>query len=640
MIPKWLRGPRQLRLVFLATMMLLAGTLGWLGWRLLQQDQQLSAQRMAERRETAADLAVAALDRRLAAIDQDVTRLLATGEPHQAAGDGALFLEFRPGTIRVWPQGRLLYLPDLPPSPEPSAALFTTSDQLEFQKHDYLGAIAALRQPAASSDPGVRAAALARIARNYRKAAQFRESQQYYRQVASLGAVPVAGMPATLAGALGEMAVFERQNDRASLGTTAAGLVRQLHSGRWPITSATYRYVMQEAAHWAPESDREPAQAMALTEAVERLWEQWRADHALLVGRSGLETSAGPVLAVWRGSGSTLAAFIAGPDFLDKQWTASKPPGLALTSPDGRHVLGSRPAPGRRSAIRLASATQLPWNVQVFEAKDADSAAFRSRRALLIAAMTTLLVMIVTGGWFIGHTVARELAVARLQSDFVSAVSHEFRTPLTTLCQLSELLKRGRVAGEQDKQAYYDLLYGESHRLWRLVEGLLNFGRLEAGRMRFRLESVDTGELVRQSAAEFAQAQQSTGHHFDVETAATAPLVQADREALRCVLWNLFENAAKYSPDCDTVRVMVAGNARGVEIAVRDRGVGIPRHEQRRIFEKFVRGSAARESNIRGTGIGLAMARQIVRAHGGDITVESEPGQGSTFRVLLPVKGT
>jgi signal transduction histidine kinase len=595
---------------------------------------------MAERRETAADLAVAALDRRLAAIDQDVARLLAAGEPPKEAGDSALFLEFRPGTIRIWPQGRLLYLPDLAPSSEPSAGLFTTADQLEFQKHDYLGAIVALRQPAASSDPGVRAAALARIARNYRNAAQFRESLQYYQQVASLGVIPVAGMPAALAGALGEMAVFERQNDRASLRTTAAALARELYSGRWPVTSATYRYVVQEAARWVPEAGREPAQTMALTEAVERLWEQWRAGAALLVGRASVETSAGSVLSVWRGSGSSLAAFVAGPDFLEKQLTASPPPGLVLTSPDGRHVLGSQPAPGQRSAIRLASATQLPWNLLVFDANDTDFTAFRSRRALLIAAMTILLVMIVTGGWFIGHTVARELGVARLQSDFVSAVSHEFRTPLTTLCQLSELLKRGRVANEQDKQAYFDLLHGESHRLWRLVEGLLNFGRLEAGRMRFRLESLDTGELVRQSAAEFVQAQQAAGHCFDVETASTSSVVQADREALRCVLWNLFENAVKYSPDCDSVRVMVAGNAQGVEIAVCDQGVGIPRHEQRRIFEKFVRGSAARESNIRGTGIGLAMARQIVRAHGGDITVESEPGQGSTFRVLLPVKRT
>ena len=640
MTPEWLRSPRQLRFVFLATMLLLAGTLGWLGWRLLQQDQQLAAQREAERRETAADLAVAALERRVASVDQDVAHLLAVGEPPKAAGDGALFFEFANGEIRTWPQGRLLYLPDLPASPEPAASIFTSAENLEFQKRDYLGAIAVLRPLTASADPAVRAAALARIARNYRNAARFRESRQSYRQLASLGGIRVAGMPAALAGALGQMAVFERQNDAVSLRETAAGLASDLHSGRWPMVPATYRYGMQEAARWAPEASREPPGARALTEAVERLWEEWRTGKVLSAGRASLETSTGPVLTVWRSSGSALAAFAGGADSVEKKWMAFIPPGLALTNPNGRHFFGKQPAPGRRSAIRLASATQLPWNVQVFGAGDADSAVLRSRRALLIAGMAILIAMIVTGGWFIGHSVARELAVVRLQSDFVSAVSHEFRTPLTTLCQLSEMLKRGRVAGEQDRQAYYDLLHSESHRLWRLVEGLLNFGRLEAGRMRFRLESLDTGELVRQSAAEFAQAQQADGHRFEVEAAGTSLPVQADRDALRCVLWNLFENAVKYSPDCDTVHVMVAGNAGGVEIAVRDRGVGIPRHEQRRIFEKFVRGSAARESNIRGTGLGLAMARQIVRAHGGDITLESEPGQGSTFRVLLPVKET
>jgi signal transduction histidine kinase len=142
---------------------------------------------------------------------------------------------------------------------------------------------------------------------------------------------------------------------------------------------------------------------------------------------------------------------------------------------------------------------------------------------------------------------------------------------------------------------------------------------------------------VRRAATEFEQGQQARKHRFEVETGTESPAVHADPEALRCVFWNLFENAVKYSPECDTVWVKLARNGRHIEVAVRDRGVGIPPGEQRRIFEKFVRGSAARQSNVRGTGVGLAMARQIVRAHGGEITVESEPGQGSTFRVLLPV---
>jgi len=619
-------------------MSLLAGTLGWLGWRLLQQDQQLSAQRVVERQESTADLAVAALEHRLASLDQHIARLLTAGEPASPAGDGALFFEFTQGGIRMWPEGRVLYAPDLQPLPEPPASIFSKADELEFQKKDYLGAIAALREPAASADPQVRAAAFARIARNYRNAVNFRESQQYYQKLANLGAVRVAGMPAAVAGALGEMATLERQHDTAGLRKTASSLLDVLHSGHWPMTQATYDFATQEAARWVAETNPPPSQPEALTEAVERLWEDWRRGALPPAGRASLITSAGSVLAVWRSSGSTLAAFAAGSDYIERQWIASMPAGLTLTNPDGGSVAGKPPVSGRRPAVRLASVTQLPWNVQASESSEADAAVLRSRRVFLVAGMAILLAMIMTGAWFIGHTVARELAVARLQSDFVAAVSHEFRTPLTTLCQLSELLKRGRVAQEQDRQEYYDLLHSESHRLWRLVEGLLNFGRLEAGRMRFHFESLDTGELVRQSAAEFAQAHRTAGHRFDVETAGTSPPVHADREAMRCVLWNLFENAVKYSPDRDSVQVKVAGKTRQVEIAVRDQGVGIPPHEQRRIFEKFVRGSAARENNIRGTGVGLAMARQIVRAHGGDITVESEPGQGSTFRVLLPVK--
>ena len=186
------------------------------------------------------------------------------------------------------------------------------------------------------------------------------------------------------------------------------------------------------------------------------------------------------------------------------------------------------------------------------------------------------------------------------------------------------------------RDRYYELLHSESHRLRRLVESLLDFGRLEAGKLQFRFEDLDAAALVCQSAEEFSSAQHARGYHFELEMSADHPLVHADRDTLRCVFWNLFENAVKYSPGCETVWVELTKRDRQIEIAVRDRGIGVPPSERKRIFEKFVRGSAARESGIGGTGIGLAMARQIVRAHGGDITLESELGKGSTFRVLLP----
>jgi signal transduction histidine kinase len=520
----------------------------------------------------------------------------------------------------------LIYLPELHEPSDAPPEIFEGADALEFTRHDYPAAIAALRSPAGSADSQIRAAALVRIARNNFKLARYQDALNTYTQLAALGPAPVSGMPAALAADAGNLAVFERQNDQANLLLAARALRRDVNSGRWPMTAATHQYLSEEAGRFLPESERQNA---ALEQAVEWLWQNRATAES---GRTELDTRAGTVVLLWRMSATQLAAFAADSHYVETQWLADTKPTLDLRQV--RLVLGSSPDSGH-SAIRLASITHLPWTVQVFNTGDAD-AAWRSRRNLLLAGMGVLLLLIGAGGWFIGHAVTRELAVARLQSDFVSAVSHEFRTPLTTLCQLSELLKRGRIASDQDRQSYYDLLHGESDRLRRLVEGLLNFGRLEAGRMQFVFETLDPAALVHESAQEFSQAQAASGHRLEVAASVPIKAVEADREAIRCVLWNLFENAAKYSPDCDLVRIDLAGRERHVEIAVTDQGVGIPRAEQRRIFEKFVRGSAARSSNIRGTGIGLAMARQIVRAHGGDITVESEPGRGSTFRVVLP----
>jgi signal transduction histidine kinase len=613
-------------------MLFLSASLGWLGWRLLAQDQQLSTQRLAEQRDTAADLAVATLENRLASIEQDLSRMLLSsdgGSTPPAAG--AILIQFLPGSLRTWPENGLLYYPELPEEIEARGALFGAADELEFKAHDYAGAIGALRGPAGSNDAKVRAAALIRVARNHLKAGQEQEALKTYASLFNEGATTVGGMPAALAASAGILAVLEQQKDQASLLAAAHSLQRDLNSGRWPISFATYQYLSEEAKRWLPEADRGASPRAALAEGAQWLWENRGSSHS---GRFSLEMSSGPVLVVWRTSGTSLAGFVADSECIDKQWIAGIQP--LLDARKVRVVLGNSNRSDGRPAIRLASATQLPWTLQVFNLDDAGSA-LRSRRALLVAGMGVLLALILTGAWFIGHTVARELAVARLQSDFVSAVSHEFRTPLTTLCQLSELLMRGRVADEPDRQQYYELLHKESHRLRRLVEALLNFGRLEAGKMHFRFEELDAADLVRESAAEFADGPQARGHRFEMQLEAESPRVQADRETLRCVFWNLFENAVKYSPDCDTVWVELGRHGVQVEIAVRDRGVGIPRGEQRQIFEKFVRGAAARHSDIRGTGIGLAMARQIVRAHGGDITVESEPGKGSTFRVLLPM---
>ena len=128
------------------------------------------------------------------------------------------------------------------------------------------------------------------------------------------------------------------------------------------------------------------------------------------------------------------------------------------------------------------------------------------------------------------------------------------------------------------------------------------------------------------------------GYTIELSLPASEIHVRADREALSRAVWNLLDNAVKYSPECRTVWVEVERIHDRVSIAVRDRGLGIPLHEQPGIFEKFVRGADSKALQIKGTGIGLAMVRQIMQAHGGEILLASEPGQGSRFTILLPEK--
>jgi len=247
-----------------------------------------------------------------------------------------------------------------------------------------------------------------------------------------------------------------------------------------------------------------------------------------------------------------------------------------------------------------------------------------------------LFTFVLAGSYFIARAVTRELEVARLQSDFVAAVSHEFRTPLALLCQLSEMLSDGRVPGETRRQEYYEGLRRASERLHRLVESLLDFGRMQAGVQKYRFDLLETGSLFSGVVEEFAEEARERGYQVDIEQQPQLPPVKGDREALTRALWNLLDNAVKYSPQNKTVWTRVTCENGRVAISVSDKGLGIAPHERKKIFKKFVRAASADVAGAKGTGLGLTMVEHIVAAHGGQMHVESEPGVGSTFTILLP----
>ena len=176
-------------------------------------------------------------------------------------------------------------------------------------------------------------------------------------------------------------------------------------------------------------------------------------------------------------------------------------------------------------------------------------------------------------------------------------------------------------------------------RLQRLVEALLNFGRMEEGARQYRFEELDAARLVRNVAAEFEPQISGQGRHIELAGLENGCRIEADPEAISVALRNLVDNALKYSPDEPAVWVEWGVDRDYVSIRVRDRGIGIAASEHKAIFRRFVRGRAAVEGNVKGSGVGLAMVRHIVAAHGGEITVDSEIGRGSTFTMLLPAMG-
>ncbi len=192
------------------------------------------------------------------------------------------------------------------------------------------------------------------------------------------------------------------------------------------------------------------------------------------------------------------------------------------------------------------------------------------------------------------------------------------------------------ASGEERRGQYYEVLERETERLHRLVEGLLDFGRMESGKRQYRFESLDAAELVRSVVAEFQGQVAGRGSKIELSVNGADHAARADREALGRAPWNLLDNAVKYSPECRTVWVEADRAGQRVAIRVRDRGLGIPAAEQKKIFKKFVRGAASEVETVMGTGIGLTMVAHIVRALRGEVRLASEPGQP---RYLVSVRG-
>jgi len=235
------------------------------------------------------------------------------------------------------------------------------------------------------------------------------------------------------------------------------------------------------------------------------------------------------------------------------------------------------------------------------------------------------------------RNVTKEMALARLKSDFVSNVSHELRTPLSLIRLYAETLEMGRLTNPEKYQEYYRIIRKESERLTALINNILDFSRIEAGRKEYDFRETDMSELVHNTLDSYRYQLEQSGFQFEEKIDEVPPL-RVDREAMARSLLNLVNNALKYSQDRKYIGVNLYRDNGSVKLEVVDQGIGIPHHEQQKIFEKFYRVGDPLVHNTKGSGLGLSLVRHIVQAHGGEVSVDSTPGQGSKFTIVLPVR--
>ena len=310
---------------------------------------------------------------------------------------------------------------------------------------------------------------------------------------------------------------------------------------------------------------------------------------------------------------------------------------VALSHP-GFHATWKRPF------VATEIGETLPyWEVAVYllnPAKLTQSAhTLKLTLGLLIG---VLLLAIGVGSWLIVADLNRQLRLARQKTDFVSNVSHELKTPLTSIRMFSELLAEGRVTDRAKQRSYLGIITAETARLTRLINNVLDFARIERGEKKYNFQKCDLVSVVRETAETYRPHLEANGFQFACDMPDTPVFVNGDRDALAQVVVNLLSNAEKYSDTRKEVCLQVEAQAHPlpcVEVKVLDRGLGVPLGCSEKIFEQFYRAHDSLSNGIQGSGLGLTLARQIAQAHGGDVVYEPREGGGSCFTLRLSVMG-
>lgn len=322
---------------------------------------------------------------------------------------------------------------------------------------------------------------------------------------------------------------------------------------------------------------------------------------------------------------------------------------VALLNDAGKIIAGA--AAGARPFVISEVGSVLPhWKIGVYlNNPETLTRNAQTVKLVLMLSVLAMIVAIVLGSTLIVTDVKRHLALARQKTDFVSNVSHELKTPLTSIRMFSELLSEGKVADDSQRKHFLQIISSETARLTRLINNVLDFSRMERGEKEYKFARCDLKQVVRDTVESYRPQLEANGFRVNLHLPEEAVEARGDCDALSQVLVNLLSNAEKYAVDGKEIAVELRQGDKGArrqgdrhgplvaELRVLDRGPGVPRGMEEKIFDQFYRANDSLSSGVQGSGLGLTLARQIARAHGGDVRYEAREEGGSCFVVSLPI---
>lgn len=312
---------------------------------------------------------------------------------------------------------------------------------------------------------------------------------------------------------------------------------------------------------------------------------------------------------------------------------------LLIKSENGATIYGeSLPVESRRTVTATFKEGFPPWRIELYQIDpDFFESLISGQQSFYIYSLITVMLAMIFGAIMTTRMMSRELELARMKSDFVSTVSHEFRSPLTSIRQLAEMLGSDRVSSEERRKRYYDVILEQSERLSLLVSNILDLARIDEQRFNLEYEEVDISQLLNTIVVRARKQGGEEGIAIRLNIDDELPPVSVDPDAITHIMTNLIDNAIKYSNESPDVAIGVKADGRELVITVSDKGIGIPKGEIDKVFERFYRVGDEFTRKVKGSGLGLALVRELVQAHSGTIKILSEPKRSSTFTIRLPM---